>query len=143
MAIETPVLLIVPPLIFGAVIGLYEIILIHRDVTVASHRFMHGLHALVYAIIAVFCTMNVPFVFKTFPVLKTIPLLSNELFFQIAIGLVTVIKIHGASAAIRGSVPSSVGLKETWAHSLVIGVLVVAAPYIYPLVKPMLPAWMK
>ena len=144
MAVETaPALIIVPSLVFGAIIGLYEILLIHRDVTVPTHRFMHGLHALVYAIIAVFCTMNVPFVFSLFPALKSLPVLSTPLAFQIVIGLITVIKIHGASAAIRGSVPSSIGLKETWTHSLIIGTLVVVAPYIYPIVAPVLPSWMK
>ncbi|MBI4141707.1 hypothetical protein HY484_02165 [Candidatus Woesearchaeota archaeon] len=143
MAEPTTSLLIVPPLVFGAVIGLYEILLIHRDVTVPTHRFGHGLHALVFAIIATFCTMNVSFVFGLFPQLKTIPVLSTPLAFQIAIGLITVAKIHGASAAIKGSVPSSVGLKETWAHSILIGALVVAAPYVYPLLKPMLPKWLQ
>ncbi len=144
MAIQTaPVLIIVPSIVFGAVIGLYEILLIHRDVTIPTHRFGHSLHALIYAIIATFCTMNVAFVFSLFPALKTIPILSTPIAFQIAIGLITIIKIHGASAAIRGSVPSSVGLKETWAHSFIIGALVVASPYVYPFVKPMLPSWMK
>lgn len=144
MAAEAaPALIIVPAVVFGAVIGLYEILLIHRDVTVPTHRFMHSLHALIYAIIAVFCTMNVPFVYSLFPGLKTVPLLSIPLVFQGAIGLVTVIKIHAASKAISGSIPSTVGLGETWFHSLFIGALVVAAPYVFPFVKPMLPSWMK
>ena len=64
MAVEiAPALVLVPSIVFGAVIGLYEILLIHRDVTVPTHRFGHSLHALAYAIIAVFCTMNVPYVF--------------------------------------------------------------------------------
>lgn len=143
MAEPTTALLIVPSLVFGAVIGLYEIILIHRDVTIPTHRFMHGLHALFFAIIATFCTMNVSFVFSFFPQLKTIPVLSTPLAFQVAVGLIAVAKIHGASAAIKGSIPSSVGLKETWAHSLVIGALIVTAPYVYPFAKPMLPKWLQ
>ena len=143
MAVETASLLIVPPLVFGAVIGLYEILLVHRDVSVPMHRFMHGLHALVFAIIATFATMNVPFVFGLFPVLKTIPVLSNPLAFQILIGLITIVKIHSASAAIKSSVASSLGLKETWAHSVLIGALIVASPYVYSLLRPMLPKWLK
>lgn len=143
MAVPAQQLLIIPPVVFGAVIGLYEILLIHRDVKIASHRFGHSFHALVYAVIAVFCTMNVPFVFGLFPVLKTIPILSTPLAFQIAIGLITVIKIHGTSKAISGSIPSTVGLGETWFHSLLIGALVVATPYVYPLLKPMLPLWIQ
>ena len=144
MAVETvPSMILLPAVVFGAIIGLYEILLIHRDVTVPTHRFGHSLHALVYAIIAIFCTMNVPYVFYLFPGIKSVQFISNPLIFQILIGFVTVLKIHGASAAIRGSVPSSVGLKETWVHSLIIGVLVVAAPYVYPFAAPFLPAWMK
>ncbi|MBI4140351.1 hypothetical protein HY485_00795 [Candidatus Woesearchaeota archaeon] len=143
MAEPVTSLLIVPPLVFGAIIGLYEILLIHRDVTVPTHRFGHSLHALIFAVVATFCTMNVAFVFSLFPQLKTIPVLSTPVAFQVLIGLIMVAKIHGASKAIRGSVPSSVGLGETWFHSLLIGALVVAAPYVYPLLKPMLPSWMK
>ena len=134
-------LILVPSLLFGVIIGLYEVFLIHRDVTVPTHRFMHSIHAVVYAIVAVFCTMNVQVVFSLIPQLKTIQFLSTPLVFQAAIGVITILKIHGASAAIRGSVPSSVGLKETWFHSLLIGSLVVAAPYVYPFVAHLLPSW--
>lgn len=138
-----PALIILPAIVFGAVIGIYESILLHRDVSVPTHRFMHTLHALVFAIVATFCTMNVPFVYGLFPALKTVPLLSIPLVFQIAIGLIAVVKIHGTSAAIKSSLPSTVGLAETWTHSLVIGVLIVAAPYAYPLLRPMLPSWLQ
>lgn len=138
-------LLIMPPIILGLAIGIYEAIIIHRDVRVPTHRFMHTLHAIFYALIAVFAVMNVEFVFSIIPQIKNIPWLGNPLVFRIAIGLITVVKIHGSSAAIKSSVGGSLGLKETWFHSLLIGALVVAAPYAWPIISPNigLPDWMK
>src|SRR5574341_276042 len=125
--------MLVPPLILGAVIGIYEIILLHRDVTIPTHRFGHGIHAIVFAIVAVFATMNTPWVFDTFVFLQGIPFMS-PLIFQIAVGLIAMLKIHGVSAAIKTSVGGiSLGLKETWAHSFIIGALIVLAPYAWPL----------
>lgn len=134
---------IMPPIIAGLIIGIYEIILLHRDVTVPTHRFGHGIHAIVFAIIACFATFNTPWVLKTFPFLGSIPLMS-VLTFQIIVGIIAMIKIHGVSAAIKTSVGGiSVGLQETWLHSLLIGGLIVAVPYLWPMVAPILPAWMK
>lgn len=137
-------LIIMPAIVCGLVIGAYEAILVHRDVSIPTHRFGHMLHALVYALIAVFFTMNAGFIYSSFGFLHQVPLLQHIIVFQIAVGLITVIKVHGASAAIRGSFGmASVGMRETWAHSLIIGALVVAAPYVWPIVAPFLPAWLK
>lgn len=136
-------LLIMPPIILGAIIGIYEIILLHRDVTVPTHRFGHGIHAIVFAIIATFCTMNTPWVFDTFPALGGIPYVT-PLVFQIIVGLIAIVKIHGVSAAIKTSIGGiSIGLKETWFHSMLIGALIVAAPYAWPFLEPIMPAWAK
>lgn len=135
-------ILIMPSIVLGLVIGIYEAILIHRDVTVPAHRFGHMMHALVFAVAATFATMNVPFVMSVIPQLQSVPLLNNVFIFRLVIGLIAVIKIHGVSAAIRGTVGGgSVGMAETWTHSLIIGALIVIAPYIYPAVAPLLPAW--
>jgi len=139
----TPALIIMPAIVSGIVIGLYEIILVHRDVQVASHRTMHGIHGLVIAVIAAFAVFNVPFIHQLFPALAKIPLIGNEVIFRIAIGLIMMIKIHTASAAIKSSVGSSQGLAETWTHSAMVAALVIAAPYVYPFLAPMLPKWMR
>jgi len=135
--------MIMPPIIAGFVIGLYEIILLHRDVTVPTHRFGHGVHALVYAVIACFCTMNAQWVIANFAFLQNIPYMS-AITLQVIVGIITMIKIHGVSAAIRTTgMGISVGLRETWFHSALIGALVVAAPYVWPLIAPVLPSWMQ
>jgi hypothetical protein len=135
--------MLMPPLILGLVIGIYEIILLHRDVTVPTHRFGHGVHAVVFAIIATFATMNTPWVFENFAFLSNIPFIS-PLLFQIIVGVIAMLKIHGVSAAIKTSIGGiSIGLKETWTHSFIIGALIVAAPYAWPLIEPVIPEWAK
>jgi hypothetical protein len=125
------------PLVMGAVIGLYELILIHRDENFrGSHWLSHGLHSVFWAMLAVFVTMNSEYVYENFSFLHSIPFISNIIVFQIFIGLLTVIKVHAASAVVRTTIGSSRGLKETWAHSFIVGVLVVAAPYIWPFIEP-------
>jgi hypothetical protein len=136
-------IMIMPPIIAGVLIGLYEIILIHRDVSIPTHRFGHSIHAVVYAIIACFCTMNSPWVIANFSFLQSIPLMS-VITLQILVGLITMAKIHGVSAAIKArGMGMSVGMRETWLHSAMVAALVVAAPYVWPFVGPILPSWAK
>ncbi len=132
---------IVPPIVAGLIIGIYEIILIHRDVQVASHRFGHSIHAIFFAIIACFFTFNVPVFFQLVPAIKSWPILGSEVGVRILIGIIAAIKIHGVSAALKTSGFSSQGMKETWVHSLIVGLLTSAAPYVWPFVAPMLPKW--
>jgi len=135
-------LIIIPALFLGLIIGIYEAVLLHRDVAVPSHRFGHMLHALVYAVIAVFATMNIAFVAQSLTFLPAF--LQKPIVLQAAIGVITMIKIHGSSAAIRGSIGGgSVGMKETWMHSVIISGLVVAAPYIWMVLGPMMPSWLQ
>src|SRR3990167_9170594 len=130
-------LIIYPALIMGAVIGLYELILIHRDENFrGSHWLGHGLHSVFWAMLAVFATMNAEFVYANLTFLQNIPYISNILVFRIFIGLLTLIKVHSASAVVKTTIGSSKGLKETWMHSLIVTVLVVAAPYIWPFIEP-------
>ncbi len=136
-------ILVLPALVLGLAIGIYEAILIHRDVTVPMHRFGHTLHAIVLAIIAVFITMNTEFVVANVQQLQGLGFFGTPLFIQIVVGLVMIVKIHGVSRAISGSIGmGSVGLGETWAHSLIIGALCVAAPYAWPLLAPVMPVWL-
>jgi hypothetical protein len=134
-------LIIKAPLIAGAVIGLYEAILIHRDVTVPLHRFGHMLHALILAIVATFITFNVPFFLQLVPQLQGVPFLGSELGVRILVAVIMLIKIHGTSKVLQGSGMSSAGMAETWTHSLVIAGLIVAAPYAWPMVQQFLPSW--
>ncbi|MBU2634351.1 MAG: hypothetical protein KJ674_03830 [Nanoarchaeota archaeon] len=131
-------LMIIPPLVMGAIIGLYELFLIHRDENFrGSHWFTHGLHAVGWAMAAIFVVMNAEFIYSSLTFLQSIPFIKNILVFRIAIGLVTVIKVHSASAVVKTTVGSSKGMKETWLHSLIVGSLIVLTPYIWPFIAPL------
>ena len=59
-------LIILPAIILGAIIGLYELILIHKDENFqGSHWFTHGLHAAIWAIAATFAVINVEFAYSS------------------------------------------------------------------------------
>jgi len=137
-----PAMIIGPSLALGIIIGAYEAIVIHRDVSVPTHRFGHMIHAFILSIIFVFCSMNAQFVLDLIPAIASIPILGTALGLQIAIGLIAAVKIHGVSQAIK-STGGGAGLGETWFHSILIGALIVAAPYAYPVVEPLLPDWIK
>ncbi len=135
-------LIIGPALFLGLIIGAYEAIVIHRDVSVPTHRFGHMIHAIVLSVIFVFCSMNVAFVFSLIPGLESIPIIGSPLVFRIIIGLVAAIKIHAVSRVVKGSTAGIVrGMSETWFHSILIGALIVAAPYLYPFIEGVLPSW--
>jgi len=135
-------LIIGPAIALGAIIGAYEALIIHRDVTIPTHRFGHTVHAFLLSIAFVFATMNTEFVLDVIPQLQGIPILGTVIGAQIAIGLLAAIKIHGVSQALktRGGGP---GTGETWFHSIFIGSMIVAAPYAYPVLAPILPDWLK
>ena len=60
---------------------------------------------------------------------------------HIALGLIAAIKIHGVSRVVKTTGMTGRGLAETWFHSFLVGGLIAAAPYIYPIIKPILPNW--
>ena len=135
-------LILGPAIGLGIVIGAYEAIVIHRDVAVPTHRFGHMTHAFVLSIFFVLCTMNAQFVLDLIPQLAAIPVLGTPLGLHILIGLIAAVKIHGVSRAIKGGMGGS-GMGETWFHSILVGALMIAAPYAYPVVEPMMPSWLK
>jgi len=133
-----PELIIIPALILGFIIGLYELILIHRDENFqGSHWFTHGLHAAVFAIIATFAVMNVSFVYESLTFLNNIRFIDNPWVFRGLIGLITLVKVHSASAVVKTTIGSSKGLKETWAHSFIVVLLIYFSPEIWSLIGPL------
>ena len=138
-----PAMIVLPAIVIGAVIGLYEMLIIHRDVQVPQHRFGHGVHAFVFAIVGTFISFNVPFVLGLFPALAKIPVLGTDIGIRAAIAIIMAVKVHGVSAALRSTGMMTAGMGETWFHSLLIGVLTGFVPYAYPALAPVLPAWLK
>ena len=140
--------LIIGPVIgIGIILGLYELILIHRDESFrGSHWLGHGIHSIVIMMIALFAVMNTEYFLEiTGLIASGIPLISNVLAVRIAVGLVLAIKIWGVSSVIKGG-GGMKGMHEGLIHILILAVLVVVAPYYWPLLKPVLetvlPEWM-
>ena len=129
---------IFPALYMGLVIGLYEFFAIHKDLAFrGSHFLKHFWHSLIVTMVFIFALMNVDLVFQLIPQLGNIPFIGSAIVLRIIIGLITLIKVHGAGIVARGAGGmGSVG--ETWAHAIIITLLIQAAPFVWPLIKPLL-----
>ncbi|MBU0962892.1 MAG: hypothetical protein KKD48_03225 [Nanoarchaeota archaeon] len=137
-------LILIPVLLFGVILGLYELILIHRDESFrGSHWLGHGLHAIFFMIIALFATMNTEFFLEVTGLLGSgIPLISNVLLVRIAVGIILNIKMHATSAVIKGGGLAARGMAEHWTHTIIVSALVVIAPYIWPFIAPLVPSYL-
>lgn len=148
MVIEKSVGIIIEPVILlGIILGLYELILIHRDESFrGSHWLGHGFHAIVIMIIALFAVFNWDYFLNITGIANmNIPLLNNVLFGRIVIGVILNFKMHAVSAVIKGRAFAgglSGGMAEHWTHTIIVTVLVVTAPYYWPFLAPLLPTWM-
>lgn len=133
-------LLILPAIIMGGVIGIVELLFIHSDEGAMGITWLaHGLHALPFTMLFVFISMNVTFVFS----LLNLSIASNfavNLGVRIVVAVIAMIKIAGAAAI----APGARGVGEKIPHTLIIGALVLAAPYVWEfflaaLIGPLLP----
>lgn len=146
MAEVTQILLIKPALVLGIILGLYELIAIHADMNFrGSHWLGHGLHAIVFMMIALFAVMNTGYFLEvTGLAARNIPFISSPLLVRIAIGVILNFKIHATSAIARGGARLAArGLAEHWTHTLIVSALVVAAPYYWPVIAGILPVWLQ
>src|SRR3989338_10845312 len=137
---ETQALLILPPIAMCIIIGTYELILIHRDENYSgSHWFGHGLHTFIPIIVGLLISFNVP-LFLSMAGDSLPAWIQNELYIRIAIALIIAIKVRAVSAVVPGA--AGRGMKEGWIHTLVVGVLVGIAPYVWPFIAPFAPTWL-
>ena len=129
-----------PALLYGLIIALYEIVIVHRDVKNTTHRFMHTIHAVILSCVFVLCTMNSQLIFQIVPILYKIPF-AAPIMLQVFVGLLAAIKIHAISKVSKLGFNAK-GLSETWLHSILVGVLVTTVPYVHLILKPFLPNWL-
>lgn len=127
--------LILPAVYMGLVLGLYEFFAIHKDLAFrGSHFLKHFWHSLLVTMFFIFILMNIEFVFEFFPGLAEIPYLGNHIVLRVIVGLITLIKVHGAGVVARGAGGmGSIG--ETWAHALIITGLIQASPFVWPFLQ--------
>jgi len=125
--VAVPVLgevLVLPALALGVLVGLVELYFVAKD-EAGMHWFMHGMHAVPFAILFVFVNMN------TAPVLSLFNLASNQLILagvRVAVGIAAFVKIK-AAASITGK--GKIG--ESNLHLFAIMLLIIAAPYAWEL----------
>lgn len=111
-------------LIMGILLSLLEIHFVHVD-EVGMRWFSHAMHAVPFMFVFIFITMNVPF---------ALGLIGFETSFlidigvKVLIGIVAMVKIKAAA-----SITGRGGVGESNMHILIIGVLIIAAPYIWEL----------
>lgn len=129
-------LTIIPALIYGVVLGLYEVFIIHRDIAILEGRLGHTIHAIILSMFFVFCTINAEFIINLISFLREISFAPLAL--QTIIGLIATIKIH----IVTRMRTTNYSAGETWIHSIIVGGLVFSAPYAYFLIKPILPRWL-
>ncbi len=144
MVAEELSLIILPVIPLGILIGLYELMLIHKDMNFrGSHWLGHGLHSVVTIWIALLIVMNTEYFLNITGLLDmNIPLISNVHVVRVAIGIILNIKIHATSALGKGGQLASRGLAEHWTHTIIVAALVVASPYVWPFVAPMVPSYL-
>lgn len=127
MATETVTFVIIPALIMGGIIGLIELFFVHAD-EIGMGWFMHGLHAIPATIFFTFVSMNISWVHSVIPALA-----SNfwiDMGIRAAVAVLAMFKIQ-AAAAIAGRVGERIH------HTIIIGCLIFASPYIWLLVGPL------
>ena len=130
-------LIILGSLYIGLVIGFYEFFAIHKDLSFqGSHFLKHFWHTLIVSLILVFAVMNTEFVLQLIPQLKAIPFISNPWVLRTFIGLIGLIKVHAAGMVVRSKTIGSIG--ETWAHALIITILIIVTPLVWPFLEPII-----
>jgi len=116
---------IIPSLIVGVLIGLIETVFVAMDEG-GMGWFKHAAHAFPFAIVFAVLSMNVGWALG----LLNLGITENfavDLAIRALIAIVAIIKIKFA-AAIAGS------QGESWIHVIIIGILLLAAPYLWAFV---------
>jgi hypothetical protein len=128
-------LVLLPAFVFGAIIGLIEMMFVHSD-EIGMGWFMHGLHALPFTILFVFINMNVGFALQFIPGGLTES-------FMVDVGVRAVVAVIGMiKIATAAAIAGRVG--ERFQHTIAIGCLIFAAPYAWSfIIAPMglIPNW--
>jgi hypothetical protein len=122
-------LIILPALLMGVIVGLIEMFFVHSD-EIGMGWFTHGLHAFPFAVLFTFLSMNVGFVMRFLP--KMNETLWVDLGIRAAIAVIAMVKIS-AAAAIAGRVG------ERLHHTVIIGCIIFAAPYVWMVIGPFIP----
>jgi hypothetical protein len=129
----------IPVIPLTIILGLIQLIFIHKDEPFKqSHWFSHGLHIVILMPVFLLAIFNVPF-FISLVGLPAGAWYVNEYLMRGVIAVVFGIKGAALSHVAKGA--QGKGMKESFLHIIIMMALVFAAPFIWPLVEPILPLW--
>jgi hypothetical protein len=114
--------LILPPVIFGLLLGLLELYFLSVDER-GMHWLQHGLHAIPIMMLFTFVSFNISWVFHLIGYADNFTI---DLVARILIALIAMVKIKAAA-----SITGKGGVGESWTHVLIIVALLIAGPYIW------------
>jgi hypothetical protein len=115
-------LTIIPVLILGVILGILEMVFVHKD-EAGMGWLKHGFHAIPTMIIFIFISMNIDYVIG---LVGWTPQAWMTIAIRVVVGLLAAIKI-AAAAKVAGRVG------EKLPHTLVIAALVMVAPFAWEL----------
>lgn len=115
---------LIPVLVLGIVLGIIELIFVHQD-EAGMGWLKHGLHAIPTMIIFLFISMNIGWLLNLFGMAENLWL---DIGIRVVIGIIAMAKIS-AAVAVAGRV-----VGEKLPHTIIIGVLVMAAPFIWEII---------
>lgn len=128
----------VAPAVVGVIISLIEMFFVMQDEG-GMHPLAHGLHAVPTCMLFTYISMNAPFFGSYLAVNLGWSFFASTtvsmVVIPIVIGLVAAIKVKSAAAIVGGH--GSIG--EKLPHALIIGALIAAAPFVWPLVAGVVP----
>ncbi|MCF7866259.1 hypothetical protein K9L67_02970 [Candidatus Woesearchaeota archaeon] len=124
MAVEQAAaeLIIGPSLALGIILGFVELVFLSKD-EAGMHWLKHGLHAIPAMLIFTFIAMNISWALHIIGVADNFWI---DLGARALIGIIAMVKIKAAA-----SITGKGGVGESFIHTLIIGVLIIASPYIW------------
>ncbi len=138
--------IIFPVIVWGILVGLYELFAIHADESFVGMRWLgHGLHVAAFAFLFIFIVMNVEWALSFFPTLQKIGFVSAAGFLpvRILVGIIAMFKIQAASMIVKGGRLAARGIGEHFIHTVIAGLLIIFSPEImgvlWPVVANLLP----
>ncbi|MFT4326338.1 MAG: hypothetical protein ACMXYK_02455 [Candidatus Woesearchaeota archaeon] len=127
-------------LVMGLIVSLIEIFFVHED-EAGLGWMKHAAHAVPVCFILTFIAMNVPYAMNLAQTQLGWAWLTGPLAtfgIPVLMGIIATVKVKAAAAITTGR--SAIG--EKFVHALIVGVIIAASPFIWPLVQPMVPAFL-
>ncbi|MGV8168879.1 MAG: hypothetical protein ACP5N3_02380 [Candidatus Nanoarchaeia archaeon] len=113
---------ILPAIAFGLILGIIELAFLAKD-EAGMHWMKHGLHAIPAMLIFTFIAFNIGWALSLLGVAETLWI---DIAARVLIGIIAMAKIKAAA-----SITGRGGVGESWTHTFIIGVLMIAGPFIW------------